>query len=75
MTSAPSYQQRLQEKIDNDILSDLARSEYKTQALTYLAMAKNAIDASPEASMVYAQSAVAYAMLEESRIMKVVGKK
>lgn len=70
----PSYQERYQNQIEADIAEDLARSEYKSQAIRYLAMAKNTTH-QPDLSQAYALIASTYASLEESRWIAKGGKK
>lgn len=61
-----AYFERFQEQIEQDITEDLARAEYKTQAIHCLALARNHSGV-PDVAQVYATMANAYASLEQSR--------
>lgn len=65
MSEAPSYIQNHNHRVSEAVARDLARSEYKTAALTYLALADNT--SLPDYALVYAQMATAYATLEQAR--------
>lgn len=66
MSEAPSYIQNHNHRVSEGVARDLARTEYKTQALTYLALADNT--SLPDYALVYAQMACAYATLEQARV-------
>jgi len=63
--SIPSYSERHEAVIQDSVLEDLSRPEYKTISLTYIAKANNAN--SESLALVYAQIATAYASLEQAR--------
>lgn len=61
-----AYFERFQEQVEKDISEDLARPEYKTQAIHCLALARNN-SGMPEVAQIYATMANAYATLENAR--------
>jgi hypothetical protein len=60
-----SYLERHKAQVEEYLLEDMTKSEYKTQALHCLALAR--ASESPEQALVHAQAATAYAILEQSR--------
>jgi hypothetical protein len=61
-----SYYEKHQEQVSKMLEEDLNKSEYRTAALTHIALARNSIGA-PELSEAYSAIAQSYALLEQAR--------
>jgi hypothetical protein len=61
-----TYYERHQEQVGKMLTEDLSKAEYKTAALTHIALARNSIGV-PEVSQAYAAIAQGYALLEQAR--------